>query len=112
MCKPSGRRDHKSAMCIIPPRHVWDAIQDIRLFNDKGFVRCVSSSASPKLKLHCASAICYRVLATVVFDSLCLGVGGPHTSTCCTHSMKTLERHFGNAQRLLRRLWLMCSPSR
>ena len=54
MCKPSGRKDHKSAVCIIPPRHVWDAIQDIRLFNDKGFVRCVSNSASPRIKLHCA----------------------------------------------------------
>lgn len=37
------QKDHKSAVCIIPPRPVWDAIQEIRLFNDKGFVRCVDS---------------------------------------------------------------------
>ena len=40
MVNGSRTKDHKSAICIIPPRHLWDAIQDIRLFNDKGFVRC------------------------------------------------------------------------
>lgn len=38
-----NQKDHKSAVCIIPPRPVWDAIQEIRLFNDKGFVRYVES---------------------------------------------------------------------
>ena len=43
MSNSSHTKDHKSAVCIIPPRPVWDAIQEIRLFNDKGFVRCGST---------------------------------------------------------------------
>lgn len=41
----AGKKDQKSAVCIIPPRHVWDAIQDARIFNDKSFVRCVFYSS-------------------------------------------------------------------
>jgi len=32
--------DHKSAVCFVPPRELWDdPIQEIRCFNDKAFVR-------------------------------------------------------------------------
>jgi len=32
-------KDHKSAICVIPPRTLWDGVQSIRCFNDPGFVR-------------------------------------------------------------------------
>ncbi|CAD7696183.1 unnamed protein product [Ostreobium quekettii] len=33
------RKDHKSAVCLIPPRWLWDEVQQVRCFNDPAFVR-------------------------------------------------------------------------
>ena len=32
-------KDHKSAVAIVVPRSVSQQVQDVRIFNDKGFVR-------------------------------------------------------------------------
>lgn len=29
----------KSAVCLVPPRHTWGPIQEVRCFNDKSYVR-------------------------------------------------------------------------
>lgn len=60
MVSSSRMHDHKSAICIIPPRHLWDAIQDIRLFNDKSFVRCETTRKSKE----------YRGAVVAVFHAL------------------------------------------
>lgn len=33
------QKDHKSALCLIPPRHLWSQVQEVRCFRDKGFCR-------------------------------------------------------------------------
>ncbi|BDA50341.1 hypothetical protein COCOBI_16-0170 [Coccomyxa sp. Obi] len=33
------QKDHKSAIAIVPPRHLWPEIQEIRFRNDKSFLR-------------------------------------------------------------------------
>jgi hypothetical protein len=32
-------KTHKTAVCLIPPRRVWEAIQDVRVWHDKSFTR-------------------------------------------------------------------------
>ncbi|GMH32383.1 hypothetical protein BSKO_00217 [Bryopsis sp. KO-2023] len=37
--EPPPTKDHKSALCLIPPRTAWDDVQEIRCFKDKGYCR-------------------------------------------------------------------------
>ena len=32
-------KTHKTALCLVPPRRVWDAIQEVRVRYDKSFAR-------------------------------------------------------------------------
>lgn len=38
-CAEKTRKDHKSAIAIVPPRHLWPKIQEVRFRNDKNFLR-------------------------------------------------------------------------
>lgn len=54
---------HTSALCLIPPRAVWERIQDVRCFNDRNFIRraCAACKGCGRLleapsrqeNLHC-----------------------------------------------------------
>ena len=75
MVRSSRTKDHKSAICIIPPRHLWDAIQDIRLFNDKGFVRCDHREIK-----EIQGSFCCRGSCTCLRPHTAVQVATPHQS--------------------------------
>ena len=66
MANSTKIKDRKSAICVIPPRHLWDAIQDIRLFNDKGFVRCARCSTEVHEYESIIVAVCHASLCVLM----------------------------------------------
>jgi len=106
MTGSAHNKDHKSAVCIIPPRNVWDAVQNIRLFNDKGFVRYV-------LKLTSKARVLYECASPAVHTDPChCHAGGLPTSTCSILSMRTLVLRLRTVQKVLPRQLAPSSHSR
>ena len=116
---------HSTAVCIIPPRDVWDQIQEIRCF------KCAPHS-------HCAFTVPQRPLqsdrlydrheAYLAFIAMpsghhncCLphaatgtrhSCGGRRTSTCCTLSSTTAGLHSVKPRNERETASWLCSPSR
>ena len=44
-------KSYTSALCLVPPRSVWDAIQSSRCFADRNFVRWISYHWKPCIAL-------------------------------------------------------------